>query len=78
MTTAIGERNACRKRKPGYVFEQDRQGYYTVETFDPLGSVISYLRNRQWEARHQIHTCDAELLQSLLDAEAICVKVYNS
>jgi hypothetical protein len=31
MASTTGERNVCYKRKSLHVFEQDRQGYYTVQ-----------------------------------------------
>jgi hypothetical protein len=68
--THTGERNCCFKRQPLHVFEQDKQGYYTVQVFDPIASVISYLRNERWNEAHGRN--DAERIYGLLDAITIC------
>jgi hypothetical protein len=71
-----GERNCCYKRQPLHVFEQDKQGYYTVQVYDPIASVISYLRDQRWSAVHSIHN-ESERIQSLLDAIGICNAIAN-
>ena len=70
------ERRACRKRQSGYVFEQNKQGYYTVAVYDPLASVISYLRDEKYVAGHN---CDVDIVRiyALLDAIELCNEIAN-
>jgi hypothetical protein len=74
--TIQGERNVCRKRKPFHVFEQDSQGYYTIETFDPLASVISYLRDERYRNSHSSNV-DLIRVYSLIDAIDLCNAIAN-
>lgn len=67
----ISERNC--KRKSLHVFEPDRNGYYTVQVYDPIGSVISYLRNERWNESHSYN--EAERVYGLRDAIEICNEV---
>jgi hypothetical protein len=73
--TPSRERNCCYRRKPLHVFEPDRQGYYTVEVYDPIGSVISYLRNERWNEAHGRN--EAERIYGLLTAIDVCNSVAN-
>jgi hypothetical protein len=65
-----GRSKAAKARKSLHVFEQDRQGYYTVQVCDPLASVISYLRDERWHEAHGRN--DSERIQGLLSAIDIC------
>jgi hypothetical protein len=70
------ERRVCLKRESGYVFEQDKQGYYIVAVYDPMASVISYLRDERWETAHQA-TMDTVRLGALVDAIELCNGIAN-
>jgi hypothetical protein len=72
------ERNVCLQRRSFHVFERDRQGYYTRQVHDPLGSVLSYLRDEHWRETHKAETdYSPARIYGLLDAIEICVLAYN-
>jgi hypothetical protein len=72
-----GIRNCCYKRQPLHVFEQDSKGYYTVQVYDPIASVISYLRDQRWTAAHSYYNED-ERIQSLLAAIDLCQQAVSN
>ena len=53
------------------------QGYYTVQVYDPIASVISYLRDQRWTAAHSYYNED-ERIQSLLAAIDLCQQAVSN
>jgi hypothetical protein len=71
------ERRVCLKRASGYVFEQDKRGDYTVAVYDPLASVISYLRDESYFAFHTSSQIDLVRTWGLKDAIDLCNGIAN-
>lgn len=77
-TATTIERSVGLKRKPFHVFTRDRQGYYTVQVEDALGSVLSYLRDQHWFETHKAETdYSPARIYGLLEAIDITVSKYN-
>ena len=64
-----------RVRKPFHLFERDSRGEYTIQSYDPIGSVIAYLRNERWNESRGRN--EAERIYALRDAIELANNASN-